>query len=189
MRSRGKDILLLVLALAALLVAFYTFQRKPRGAAAPAGQTPATSAEATEKPAEAGESASTAKGPGAEEASPAGAATQAARNPFAAPGSPAKEGAAPPEGAAPAPGAAEGSVEPAPAAPAAQQTPAAPALKLTGIVAGRPAVAIIRDDGERYFVRVGDYVRGGYRVHAIGRQEVVLAGPQGQVTLTMGGRQ
>jgi hypothetical protein len=49
-------------------------------------------------------------------------------------------------------------------------------------------VAILRQDDQRYFVKVGETV-AGYRVQSISNQQVVLAGSQGKVTLRMGGRQ
>jgi type II secretory pathway component PulC len=76
--------------------------------------------------------------------------------------------------------------------PTGQQPPqgesAKPSLTLTGIVRGKPDMAILRKDDQRYFVKVGETV-DGYRVQSISNQQVVLAGPQGKVTLRMGGRQ
>jgi hypothetical protein len=62
-------------------------------------------------------------------------------------------------------------------------------LTLTGIVEGKPDVAILRQGDQRFFVKVGDPIGGGYRVQSIGNQQVVLAGQQGKVILRMGGRQ
>jgi hypothetical protein len=62
-------------------------------------------------------------------------------------------------------------------------------LTLTGIIDGKQSVAILRQDDQRFFVKAGDLVGEGYRVQSIGRQQVVLAGQQGNVILRMGGRQ
>ena len=62
-------------------------------------------------------------------------------------------------------------------------------LTLTGIIDGRQTVAILRQNDQRYFVKVGDFIGDGYRVQSIGNQQVVLAGQQGKVILRMGGRQ
>jgi len=173
MRNRGKDILLLVVALVALVVGVYTFRGKPKRA--PASAPTAAPSERAPGP----EAASAAKKEAAAEEQAKEEPTAAARNPFSAPGASAAAGSQ--VSAAP---------EEKPAEPAAEEEKQpSPALRLTGIVAGRPALAIIRDNGERYFVRVGDQVGDRYRVRAIGRQEVVLVGPQGEVILAMGGRQ
>jgi hypothetical protein len=184
MRSRGKDILLLVVALVALVVAVYTFRSKPKPAPAAPVQAAPEQAAAQEESATTPEEAEQEPG---EEPGPTD------RNPFSAPGAapavtdrtgvtseegPTTPGEAPGEAAT----ALQPGSEPASGGPTA-------ALSLTGIVAGRPAVAIIREDGQRYFVKVGDQVGDRYRVQAIGHQDVVLAGPQGKVILRMGGRQ
>ena len=178
MRNRGKDILLLVVALVALVVAVYTFRPKPKPAPAAPVQAPEQAA--------AQESATTAE---EAEQEPGEEAGPTDRNPFSAPGAapavsvtsgegPTTTGEAPGEAAT----ALQPGSEPASGGPTT-------ALSLTGIVAGKPAVAIIREDGQRYFVKVGDSVADRYRVQAIGQHEVVLAGPQGKLILRMGGRQ
>jgi hypothetical protein len=179
MRSRGKDILLLAVALVALVVAVYTFRGKPRPTVPPPP--------APEQPADQETASATQEGAEQPEEALAGTAD---RNPFSAPGAAPAAGITVEAG----PSAAEEGVgeetagRPTEGAEAAGEAQAS-ALSLTGIVAGKPAVAIIRDNGQRYFVKVGDQVGDRYRVQAIGRQEVVLAGQQGKVTLRMGGRQ
>jgi hypothetical protein len=188
MSRRSKDVLLLVLALVALIVALYTFRRKP----APVTQAKPVAAAKTEvaKPAE-GEAKPAPVSPGA---------AGETRNPFAGPG--AAGAVALPEATAkpPAPAAAQPPVTPAPtvtATPPVTPLPpptaagvAAPEqeLALAGIVAGRRNMAVIREGDKRYYASVGDRI-GGYRVQAIGEHEVVLAGREGKVILRMGGRQ
>jgi len=64
-------------------------------------------------------------------------------------------------------------------------TSAAPQdLKLIGIIQGRQPLAVIRRDSRRYYVRLGDTVRG-HRVTAIGEDRVILARGEEQVTLVL----
>jgi hypothetical protein len=79
----------------------------------------------------------------------------------------------------------------APAAPAAAKGGEAPAtgLILAGIVAGRQAMAVIREGDQRYYVKAGDRIGDRYRVQSVGSKEVVLTGKEGKVILRMGGRQ
>jgi len=175
MRSRGKDILLLAVALVALVVAVYTFRGKPRPTAPP---LPAPEQAADQESASATQEDS--------EQQPEEAVGPADRNPFSTPGAAPAASVTVEQG----PSATEEGVgEETAGRPAEGGEAQASVLSLTGIVAGKPAVAIIREDGQRYFVKVGDQVGDRYRVQAIGRQEVVLAGQQGKVTLRMGGRQ
>ena len=197
MEGRRKELLLLVLAVVALGVALYTFRAKPAATPpAPAAGTPeATETGKEEAASSAGQEAQAAAAAGQTEGT-----AQGQRNPFATPG--ATETAAAPAAttkgaAAAAAGMTDttrpaGDTEPAPGPqPAAQPSGSEaekPSLTLTGVVNGRPNVAIIRQDDRRYFVKVGDTV-GDYRVKTIANQQVVLVGAQGKVTLRMGGRQ
>ena len=202
MEGRRKEVLLLVLALLALGVALYTFRGKPQpaapGAKPPEGTAPATQVAAgTTGGAEGGQARAVTPGT---VAAAGGAGAQ--RNPFVAPG--AEIAAAPQPGtpkaaASAAAGSAAGATTaggepgPTPAGPAGGQpapgTETKASFTLTGIVNGKPNVAILRQDDRRYFVKVGDTVGDGYRVKSIGSQQVVLVGQQGKVTLRMGGRQ
>jgi len=174
MQNRGKEILLLVLALAALGVALFTFRGKPSPTAPPAEPTAAQGESEREV------AAAPASGE-PDRLTAAGAAPEGNRNPFAAPGT---------VPVAPEPGAEPSAAGPETAAPTTEPTPASDkALTLTGIVEGKPAVAIIRQEDQRYFVRAGDQVGDHYRVQAIGRHQVTLVGPEGKVILRMGGRQ
>jgi hypothetical protein len=174
MEGRRKEIILLVLAVAALGIALYTFRgNKPAPAPAPvpAATAPGPAREAA--PGTRGEQAATGAAQGTE-----GDASAAARNPFSTPGA----GEAVPHGG----GDSETVVEPPP-----DTTPdeGGASLALTGIVDGKQSVAILRQDDQRFFVKVGDLVGEGYRVQSIGSQQVVLVGQQGKVILRMGGRQ
>lgn len=212
MEGRRKEVLLLVLAVLALGVALYTFRGKPQPqAAAPAAETPGGRAPATQAGAgvgeagQVGQAGTEAPGAARPEGVPAGAAG-AQRNPFVAPGAEIaaaeamrragtpKAAATAAAGSAAATATTGGEPGPTPAGePAGQAAPAGTetqgAFTLTGIVNGKPNVAILRQDDRRYFVKVGDTVGDGYRVKAIGNQQVVLVGQQGKVTLRMGGRQ
>jgi len=188
MEGRRKELLLLVLAVAALGIALYTFRGKP--APPPPGGTPVAS-EAGTAPAQGNalESAAKPEGEQEAEASEEGSAKVAAdgaqRNPFSAPGLSASHGAAAgPETEA------EGPITSEPGMGAETVEPGGElGLTLTGIVDGKQTVAILRQNDQRYFVKVGDLVGDGYRVQSIARQQVVLAGQQGKVILRMGGRQ
>jgi hypothetical protein len=183
MQNRGKETLLLVLALVALGVALFTFRGKHTPTAPPAKPTAQQEQVQTEVARAAPGQGATEQAPGGEgEATAAGATGGASRNPFAAPHAPT---------AVPGPADAAGAVEDEGHAPPTAEPAPVPdkALTLTGIVEGKPAVAIIRQEDQRYFVRVGDQVGEQYRVKAIGRQEVALVGPEGKVILRMGGRQ
>jgi hypothetical protein len=205
MEGRRKEVLLLVLAVLALGVALYTFRGKPAPTSpAPVAEKPEGTAPAKEP------AASLAGGREGEQAgtpgtAPTAGAAGAQRNPFVAPGAEIAAAQMTPKAGTPkaTASAAVGSAgaiptaggEPGPA-PAGQPggqpapgTPAKAAFTLTGIVNGKPNVAILRQDDRRYFVKVGDAVGDGYRVKAIGSQQVVLVGQQGKVTLRMGGRQ
>jgi len=63
-------------------------------------------------------------------------------------------------------------------------TVAAQDLKLIGVVQGRQPLAVIRRDSRRYYVRLGDTVRGR-RVIAIGEDRVILARGEEQMTLVL----
>ena len=120
-----------------------------------------------------------------EEGSSEAVAGGAQRNPFSAPGASAAVGSdVSPEAGAEASAAPEPGMGPERAEPGGEL-----GLTLTGIVDGKQTVAILRQNDQRYFVKVGDLVGDGYRVQSIGRQQVVLAGQQGKVILRMGGRQ
>ena len=202
--GRRKDVLLFVLAIAALVVAVYTFRRPLQGP--PAKQTAATTpAKTGRETAKAGGEAGAQKGAGQMGTSlPAGGAM---RSPFEGPGAAAGAAAAgkkpqatpgkTPEGAGqqtPGP-----SVTPLPMGPKPSPLPALPGpkpasaqaqtLTLNGILAGRQAMAVIRQGEQRYYVRVGDRVADRYRVQTITQKEVVLVGSEGKVILRMGGRQ
>ncbi|MDH4179647.1 MAG: hypothetical protein OEV33_03985 [Armatimonadota bacterium] len=192
MEGRRKEVLLLVLAVAALGIALYTFRGKP--APPPAGGTPVASQPGS-APAQGNVDAQASAQEGdeqagaSEEGSSEAAAGEAQRNPFSAPGtSVASEAGVGPEAGAGA--GAEGSATPEPGMGPEQAEPGGEmGLTLTGIVEGKQTVAILRQNDQRYFVKVGDLVGDGYRVQSIGRQQVVLAGQQGKVILRMGGRQ
>lgn len=189
MEGRRKEVLLLVLAVVALGVAVWTFRGKsapppPVAVAQPAGEKDADKEAKLD-----GGQATEAVAPAATKAGEAGGAGAQQRNPFTAPGG---------EGVAPSP--AVPTTEPAtgtPPAPAETQagTPPLPdgsekpSLSLTGIVDGKPTVAILRQDDKRFFVKVGDQVGDGYRVQSIRGEQVVLVGQQGKLVLRMGGRQ
>ncbi len=186
MEGRRKEIMLLLLAVVALGVGFYTF-RKPAPPPAPTAARP----EGTKPGKEAAEPS--AVGPQGAPVGP-GATTTAGeqRNPFAAPSEGAPTQPTPktgePAAAGPPPAGGEPAPTPAPSTQPAPNEPEKPTLTLTGVVRGRPDVAILRQDDRRYFVKVGETV-GDYRVLTILSQQVVLAGPSGKVTLRMGGRQ
>jgi len=177
MQGRGKEIILLVLAVCALGLAVYMFRGKSTPAPTPSG--PATPARAT---AAAGQEVAAAPEEGAATEGDAGAASAGAdRNPFSAPGT------------APGPETGEaggGEGPPAPVEPppgVTERPPVETGLKLEGIVTGQPSFAVIRHGGKPYFVKVGDSVADLYRVQAIrGGREVVLAGQQGTVVLRTG---
>jgi hypothetical protein len=172
MEGRRKEVLLLVLALAALGLALYTFRGKPAPTGPPAVAEPGAPAEPA--PSEGLKVVHIGQGQeGPAQAAAGSEAADAQRNPFSAPGS-------------------------APVGPAPDSTPAdlpdTPewgdgSLTLTGVVEGKPDVAILRQGDQRFFVKVGDPIGDGYRVQSIGNHQVVLAGPQGKVILRMGGRQ
>jgi len=193
MEGRRKEVLLLVLALLALGVALYTFRGKPESQpAAPVAETPEGTAPTRQA------AASTARGPegGQPGTAPAAGAAVAQRNPFVAPGTGVAAAGLTPRaaasaavGSAGATTAAGGEPGPTPAGQAVPGTETQASFTLTGIVNGKPNVAILRQDDQRYFVKVGDTVGDGYRVKSIGSQQVVLVGQQGKVTLRMGGRQ
>jgi hypothetical protein len=179
MEGRRKEVILLVLALAALGLALYTFRAKPTPAP-PAGPAvaaqPAPAPEPT-RPQIPGLAGGDQQQAGTAEPAAGDDAGDVQRNPFSAP---------------------DGS--PGPMAPPSHSGPAGPeepdipewtdgSLTLTGIVEGKPDVAILRQGDQRLFVKVGDPIGGGYRVHSIGNHQVTLAGPQGTVILRMGGRQ
>ncbi len=195
MEGRRKEVLLLVLAVVALGVAFYTFRKPsaPMGPAPTAGQT-----EGTRPGAKAGAPAATEEQAKAQPGTaPAGTAAGEQRNPFIAPGGqaaaaqpaarPGTSGAAASAAAGQSPAVGEPGAQPTPkpAVPQPEGEPAKPSFALTGIVRGRPDVAILRQDDRRYFVKVGETV-DGYRVQSISSQQVVLATSQGKVTLRMG---
>jgi hypothetical protein len=175
MEGRRKEIILLVLAVAALGIALYTFRgNKPAPAPAPVPAATAPGAARDEAaPGARGEQAATGAAQGTE-----GDASAAARNPFSTPGG---VEAAPDVG-----GDSETMVEPPPDTAPGE---GGASLTLTGIVDGKQSVAILRQDDQRFFVKVGDLVGEGYRVQSIGSQQVVLVGQQGKVILRMGGRQ
>jgi len=180
MQGRGKEIILLVLALGALGMALYTFRGKPASAPAPSGPAAPAAKEAAEEVAETPEEG-TAATEGGKQASAAGT------DPFSLPG--AASGAGPVEtgGTAEAGGggATQVPVEPPPGE--IERPPIQTGLKLEGIVTGQPSFAVIRHEGKPYFVKVGDSVANVYRVEAIrGGNEVVLAGQQGTVVLRTG---
>jgi hypothetical protein len=189
MGSRSKDILLLVLAVAALGIAIYTFRGRPAPAPQPATAVSSDRGErGTAKPATV-----PAEEPSGEQTG--AAASGGERNPFAAPGAASTPVTVAPSTQPPGePQGTPGTPEAGTTAAAGQQAavrpePSQTGLTLTGIVAGRPTLAVIRDNGQRHFVKVGDQIGDRYRVQAIKRQEVVLASEEGQVTLRMGGRQ
>jgi hypothetical protein len=188
MEGRRKEVLLLVLAVAALGIALYSFRGKP--APPPPGGTPVAS-EPGAAPAQGKVEESAVKEEGeqqagaSEEGSSEAVAGGAQRNPFSAPGASAAVGSdVAPEAGAEASAAPEPGMGPERAEPGGEL-----GLTLTGIVDGKQTVAILRQNDQRYFVKVGDLVGDGYRVQSIGRQQVVLAGQQGKVILRMGGRQ
>jgi len=193
--GRRKDVLLFVVAVVALVVAVYTF-RKPAPSTTPKA---ATSPAAThEKRAAKGDSEKEAQeGTGQAAALPA---TRATRSPFEGPGAgavsetgkkPAAKAQQPPLPAAPLPGTSQPMPAPVPAqaSPGGKQGAASKeALTLNGILAGRQAMAVIRQGDQRYYVKAGDRV-DRYRVQSISQKEVVLVGSEGKVILRMGGRQ
>jgi hypothetical protein len=203
--GRRKDVLLFVLAVAALVVAVYTF-RKPAPSTAPKADTAVATKTKHEKKAGEAESGKKAQ----EVAGPTGAlpATSATRSPFEGPGAagvteagkkpeattgknPAAKPQQPPLAAAPMQGGPKPTSAPgkAQASPAGKQgTASGQTLTLNGVLAGRQAMAVIRQGDQRYYVRAGDRV-DRYRVQSISQKEVVLVGSEGKVILRMGGRQ
>ena len=175
MQSRGKEILLLALALAALAVALYTFWGKPKGTATPAPDAGIQAEEAGQEVARAPEDEEDGGAP--EEPAGEVTTTDANRNPFSAPDAPAS---------GPPPGDAE-TGEP-PSDPLLAEEPALKTeLRLVGIVTGARTLAVIRHGDTRYYVKVGDEIADGYRVEAIrGDREVVLAGSKGTIVLRTG---
>lgn len=176
MQGRGKEIFLLVLALGALGLALYTFRGKPASVPAPSGPAAPAAEEAGEEVAETPEGG-TAATEGSEQASAAGT------DPFSLPGAVSGGGT----GEAGAGGATQVPVEPPPGE--IERPPIQTGLTLTGIVTGPPSLAVIRHEGNRYYVKVGESVADAYRVESIkggSESEVVLAGPQGTVVLRTG---
>ena len=168
MEGRRKEVVLLIVAACALAVALITFLGRSNPPPAP---PPAPAA-----PAQAGVE----EGDGSDEGS--GGRTGSGqedtnRNPFTAPD------------AVPAEPTGESDVGPGPEADIEGEAPVATSLTLTGIIAGRPSIACIREDGQRYYVSVGEQIGERYRVQKIGRGQVVLTGQEGRVILRMGGRQ
>jgi hypothetical protein len=198
--GRRKDVLLFLLAVIALVVAVYTFRRPARAPVAnPA--TAANPATSTKEVAKAGGETKT--GQAADRTGTSRSAGGPTRSPFEGPGAAAvaesEAGRKPPVGAVaglpqgPAP-----AVDPLPALPTLapatagspkQATTPEKTLTLNGIVAGRQAMAVIRQGEQRYYVKVGDPVGDQYRVQTISQKEVVLVGKEGKVILRMGGRQ
>jgi hypothetical protein len=196
--GRRKDLLLFVLAVVALVVAIYTFRRPaaPTTAkAAPAATTQAQDKAGVEGDKKAREGtaaagalsrAGTMRSPFEGPAAGAGAETAqkpapAEKTPTVAPQPPLPTGAAP-SGAKPLP-------TPTEAPPATKQgDDSKQTLTLNGILAGKQAMAVIRQGEQRYYVKAGEEV-GQYRVKSISQKEVVLVGKAGNVTLRMGGRQ
>lgn len=181
MEGRRKEVVLLVLAVLALGVALYTFRgNKPAPAPAP-GPTTTAAAPAPEAATEPGDEQGAIEGGQGAEGDATGATTGARqRNPFSAPGTVA---------VAPAPNVTEGSEPATDFSPDVAPSTGETSLILTGVIDGKDSVAILRQDDQRFFVKVGDLVGEGYRVQSISRQQVVLAGQQGKVILRMGGRQ
>lgn len=195
MGSRGKEILLLVLAVVALAFAVYTFRPKQSPQAAPPAVPTAQRS---------GADALSAGAPGADEPQSAtaeagaGGAGTVARDPFAEPGSGGASGKAPSELAGAIAGASApsgGGQETTPAAPEVAPSAAgtegteAGGFKLTGIVAGPQPLALVRQGDQRYFLKVGDRIGDRYRVRAIRTTEVELVSEADTITLRMGGRQ
>lgn len=173
MQGRGKEIILLVLAVGALGLALYTFRGKPTPAAAPEPAPPA--------PREAAER-EVAEMPGEEATSEEGAEGETAggiRNPFSAPESGGTVEAGEAEGTD------LGAAEPPPGEQ--PQPPTATGFKLEGIMTGPPPFAVIRYGDRPYFAKVGDEIADGYRVDLIrGEREVVLTGQHGTIVLRTG---
>ncbi len=67
------------------------------------------------------------------------------------------------------------------------ETPSMPKWALTGVVQGPRTLAILKDSaGNRRFVRQGDVLEEGWRVHRIERGTVVLKKANEQITLQVG---
>lgn len=195
MGNRGKEILLLVLAVVALAFAVYTFRPKQSPQAAPPAVATAQESGADALPAGAPEAD---EPPSATAEAGARGAGAVVRNPFAEPGSGGASGGAPPElagGIAAAGAPSGGGEETTPAAPEVATLAAGPegteagSFKLTGIVAGPQPLALVRQGDQRYFLKVGDRVGDRYRVRAIRAAEVELVSEADTITLRMGGRQ
>lgn len=194
METRRKEIFLLVLAVLMLGVAVWTF--KPKSAPAPIATAVATNPVKTETVAgKPGESTATSQEGVTKEGEAQNDAVKetAIRNPFTTPGAP---GATPDQAATSANSPSESGENVAPTSGTATLPVAGPtgeqqqsALTLTGILSGKPTMAVLRENDQRYFVKVGDIVGDGYRVQAINSQQVILAGQQGKLILRMGGRQ
>jgi len=76
----------------------------------------------------------------------------------------------------------------APTAPGAAPVKAEEPLRLTGIVHGDPAVAVLRKGEKRFIVSIGDPVDNQYVVKSISDGRVVLASGEKRLSLTLGGR-
>jgi hypothetical protein len=168
MEGRRKEVVLLIVAACALAVALITFLGRsgppPPPPAAPVAPAPSDGDEGNGGDEQPGSKT----GSGEEDTS---------RNPFTAPD------------AVPADPAGESDVGSGPETDIEGQVPVATSLTLTGIIAGRPSIACIREDGQRYYVSVGEQIGERYRVQQIGRGQVILTGQEGRVILRMGGRQ
>lgn len=199
MPRRGKEIAFLVLAVLALVVAVMTFRGKPGRSVAPTAKPAGGKATQPSGAPEKAREVAQAKEGSVKSAGPA------TRNPFTAPGGTPETALAPPPSGPAEEASAESTGRPAarpgggvtilqgpapgPARPGgpAPGEPGAPKLTLTGVIAGQPSMAVIREDDQRHFVRVGDRIGDRYRVSAIGRQEVVLVGGGGKLVLRLRG--
>jgi hypothetical protein len=201
MEGRRKEVMLLILAVVALGVAVWTFRGKP----APPPPAAVAKADGEAKPGDDGKQAqdTTPEAPVGQGSQAGGVTAGAApagqqRNPFATPGggegapvAAAPSGAAkPPAGEQPAAtGPITGPGQPVTGTPPLPEGSEGSKLTLSGVVEGKPTVAILRQDDKRFFVKVGDQVGDGYRVQSIRGQQVVLVSAQGKLVLRMGGRQ
>lgn len=203
MEKRGKEIILLVLAVALVAVAAVTLLRRPAPAPPPAVE-PATARPEKSQPGSDAEAAKPAKPelPTPQALLGGSAGSSPNRNPFSQPGGAAPSGAAaaaptdaqlppggpgalPPNGPA---GAATSALLPVAGGGGERPPVAQDTLYLSGVIRGRKSVAILRRGEARYFVGRGERVEGNYVVAYIGPDSVILKDKAGnKMSLQLGG--
>ena len=209
MANRGKEILLLCLAVTTLVTAIYTFRSDSGAKYREKSPRLAAQTEISRQRAARGSDLRPEAIASRPPVVPRATVTPINRNPFSRPvgapsAAPAPEPAKPAgAGAPPAPQpAAALTPAPSPAVPgpqaasvlpplSVQAAPAPTAPLLTGVIGNRTGdqTAVIRVGELRYFARAGDKVAGRYLVQSVSDRQVVLAGAEGKLILKMGGSQ